>query len=209
MKIGVAITTHRRPEVLAQSLGGWARHLDHVDELVVIHDKVGDGVAVSKNRCIAALMDLDCDHQFYADDDIHPISPNWAQPYIESGEPHLMYCWGANRFLYAERSLTVWSWPRGVLLYVQRHIIDKVGGMRTVFRHAGEHAEWSRRIHAAGFTRHEFQDVAGADQIWHAEDVARTVPSSLPRSRYSPQARKQRQALYRKYRGTTDFVDYR
>lgn len=205
--VGVAISTHRRPDMLARSLMGWAQAMP--DVLVVNHDVNGAGVAVTKNRSIAALMDAGVEHLFLADDDIWPEVTNWWEPYIDAGEPHLMHCWGANRYLYTERSLTVWSWPRGVLLYVQRHVIDKIGGMRTVFRHAGEHAEWSRRIHAAGFTRHEFQDVAGADQIWHAEDVARTVPSSLPRSRYSPQARKQRQALYRKYRGTTDFVDYR
>lgn len=178
------------------------------DILVVTHDVNGDGVAVTKNRGIAALMDSGCEHLFLADDDIWPVIAEWWQPYIDTGEPHLMHCWGANRYLHTEGDRTVWSWPHGVLLYVQRHVIEKVGGMRTVFVHAGEHAEWSRRIHAAGFTRHEFQDVA-ATGIWHAEDYTRAVPSSLPASRYSPAARKRRKKLYEKYRGTTDFVDYR
>lgn len=204
--IGVAISTHRRPDVLARSLQGWARAMPNV--LIVNHDVDGDGVAITKNKGIATLMDSGCEHLFLADDDIHPISPNWAQPYIDSDQCHLMHCWGKTRYMYTDNNHTVWTWPRGVLLYVTRDVIDKIGGMRTDFKHAGEHAEWSRRIHAAGFTRHEFQDVATSG-LWHAEDYTRSTPSSLPRSRYSPQARKHRQALYRKYRGNTDFVDYR
>ena len=211
MVIGVAISTHRRPAILAQALAGWAHAgIPHI--LCVNHDTRGDGVAATKNRGIAALMDAGCTHLFLADDDVWPISPTWAEPYISSPQPHLMHCWGKSRFLLNENETTVWSWPRGVLLYTRREVINTIGGMRPEFgRWGGEHAEWSRRIHNAGFTSNPFQDAAAARHgIWHCEDYTRATPSSVPAAvRNAETNTRHRHSLYRKYRGSTDFVDYR
>lgn len=177
----------------------------------MIHDKNGDGVAASKNRCIAALMDLGCEHHFYADDDCWPITPYWEKPYVDNSEPHLMHCWGRRRYLdmIAVDDLSIWSWPRGVLLYVERKVIESIGGMRTEFgRWGGEHAEWSKRIHNAGWTRYRFADAASARKgIWHCEDYERSTPSSVPSSVRGDTAH--RHALYDKYRGSTDYVEFR
>lgn len=207
--IGVAISTHKRPDVLAKSLGLWAQAMP--DVLVVNHDVSGEGIAVMKNRGLAALMDAGCDHLFLADDDMGPVAP-WAKHYVDNRSPHLMHCWGRSRYLYTEDGCTVWKWPRGVLLYVERRVVERVGGMRLDFGHAGgEHVEYSRRVHNCGFTNHQFQDAAGAHRgVWHCEDYERKVASSLPASRYSdPAVAAHRHHLFDLYRHSTDFVPYR
>lgn len=207
--VGVAISTYKRPAVLAEALSHWAT-AGMPDVLVVVNDDAGDGVAATKNRCITALMDAGCEHLFLADDDIWPLNARWARTYTGNDQPHLMHCWGRSRFLGTDEDLSVWSWPRGPLLYVTRNVVDIVGGMRTDFHNAGEHAEWSRRIYNCGFTKHPFADIAAARRgIWHALDYKRSIPSTLGNHRWSTEETEYRQRLYEKYRSSTDFVEYR
>lgn len=206
--IGVAISTHRRPHILARALTHWAQHMP--DILIVTHDINGDGVATTKNRGITALMDAGCDHLFLADDDIWPIAP-WAEPYVQDPEPHLMHCWGNKRLLHDDGHYTTWTWPRGVLLYTERHVINTVGGMRTDFNHqgGGEHVEWTRRIHNAGFTTHKYTDLTATRRgVWHCEDYKRTTASSIPPLERQHCAQHRRD-LYEKFRYTTDYVEYK
>lgn len=212
MTVGVAISTHKRPFILGQALSFWAKWMP--DVLVVNHDAAGAGVAATKNLGIAALMDAGCSDLFLADDDVWPITERWADPYITSEQPHLMHCWGKSRFIKEDpqNGVTQWTWPRGPMLYVQRHVVERVGGMRTEFgRWGGEHAEWSRRIRNAGFTEYAFQDAAAARRgIWHCADYLRDVPSSVP-----PEVRDgaavvaRRHALYDTYRYSADYVEFR
>lgn len=205
--IGVAISTHRRPHVLTQSLAGWAHAMP--DLLVVTHDVTGEGVAATKNRGIAALMDAGCEHLFLVDDDMHPTSPDALTRYADDPEPHLMHCWGKSRLISDDGHYTTWTHPRGVMLYVHRSVVEAVGGMRTEFgRWGGEHVDWSRRIHAAGLTRHRYADLSDTRGLWHCEDYTRRAPSTV--SAAERQASKaSRHALYEKYRGVVEFVDYR
>lgn len=205
--IGVAISTHARPQVLARALSHWA--LAMPDILIVNHDINADGVAATKNRGITALMQAGCHHLFLADDDIWPITTDWADPYVNDPEPHLMHCWGNGRFISDDGHYTHWKWPRGALLYVERRVIDTIGGMRTEFgRWGGEHVEWTRRIHKTGFTKHPYTDLTATRRgTWHAEDYKRRIPSTV-----SPQERRaltpHRHELYARYRGSADYVDY-
>lgn len=211
-KIGVAISSYKRPDVLAKSLAGWAVHLDAADELVVNHDHRGVGVAAVKNRGLAALMDLRCEHLFLADSDIHPVTDRWWRPYVDNPQPHLMHCWGKSRYLgETEDACTVWNWPRGVLLYMTRGVVERVGGMRLDFGLlGGEHCEYSRRVYRAGLTANQFQDARAARplRIWHCEDYQRSAATSMP-GRYTPEATAARHTLFDKYRHSTDFVEYR
>jgi hypothetical protein len=204
----VAISTHRRPNILAAALSHWATLLP--DVLVVNHDRTGHGVGATKNAGIAALMDAGCQHLFLADDDVWPVSVGWALHYIDAPSPHLMHCWGKSRYQNTQGPHTIWSWPRGVLLYATREVIDRVGGMRTDFgRVGGEHVEWSRRIHNAGLTEHPFQDAAAArTRVWHCEDYTRATPTSMP-GRYTEKASAARHALLEKFAGSSEFVEYR
>lgn len=206
--IGVAISTHRRAGVLARALQRWAAAMP--DVLVVNHDATGAGVAATKNRGIAALMDAGCEQMFLADDDVWPVTADWARLYTADPEPHLMHCWGKSRLIADDGHYTTWKHPRGVLLYAERRVVDAVGGMRTEFgRWGGEHVDWSRRIHAAGLTRHRYADLSAARHgVWHAEDYTRAVPSTVSEAEREASAPR-RHELYRRYAGATDFVDYR
>lgn len=207
--IGVAISTHQRPKILAKALSQWARFLP--DVLVVNHDVRGEGVAATKNRGIAALMDAGCEHLFLADDDMWPVTPQWASLYVTDPEPHLMHCWGKRRLIADDGYHTQWQHPRGVLLYAHRTVIEKVGGMRLDFgpRGGGEHAEWSTRIHNLGLTTYRYQDISAAKQgIWHCEDYLRTTPSTIG-SHQLEATKTHRHKLYAMYRNSTDHVPYR
>lgn len=105
-RIGIAITTHQRADVLKRVLEQHMKHLP-VGALVVVVDDgskpasaVPDGVQLlrhetslvivtSKNASLSAMMDAGCEHIFLWDDDAWPITHNWHLSYIESQEPHL------------------------------------------------------------------------------------------------------------------------
>lgn len=204
--IGVAISTWRRPDTLALALNEWARRLAGVSLLVVNHDEQGRGVAETKNAGLAALMaDPRITDLFLADDDVSPIADDWARPYVQSPHPHLMHCWGANRYEREIDGHTIWSWPRGVLLYARRAVVERVGGMRPDFGPVGgEHVEWSRRVHNCGFTPHPFMDVAGSNRLWCYDT---TAPTTLPKTRYTDRRWKtRRQRLLESYRHSTEHV---
>lgn len=141
-----------------------------IRDVTVIRNERRFGVAMSKNRGIAALMDAGCDDLFLADDDIAPACPNWWRPYVDSPEPHLSYQ-GPRRRPKIEGGNDEKHWsvtfPRGYLLYVTRKVVDKVGGMDPAYgMWGGEHATWQRRIHDAGLTTWPYADVVGSDRLW-------------------------------------------
>lgn len=140
------------------------------------------GVAVNKNTGIEALMDLGVGHTFLCDDDTRPRNLSALTLHVEHWLPHSLVSWGKSRLVSAGVDTAHWSWPRGVLMYTERNVIEKVGGMDEDFGIGGhEHAEWSRRIHQHGFTPHEFvspgiyaRDKAqGSGRFWVCEDQPR------------------------------------
>lgn len=226
MTIGVAITTHNRRCLFLRTLKHWQNRLpadallvvvddgsDHpvpdIPGVTVLRNRRAQGIAAAKNLCLAELAPH-CEHIFLSDDDCAPINPNWWKPYVDDPQPHLMHCWGRRRLIADDGHYTTWTWPRGVLLYVQRHVIDTVGGMRTEFgRWGGEHAEWSQRIHNAGLTTHPFTDLTvAAKGVWHALDYARTTPSTVSAEERRASA-DHRGAVAEKHAGSTDYVEYR
>ena len=195
--IGVAITTRNRRGLFNRCLAQWRRRMPDGSVLVVVDDASDDpvpdsegvtvlrnsyrlGVAMSKNRCMAALMDAGCTDMFLADDDVFPLSDWWWRPYVDSPEPHLSYQGPRSRRLskviLVDGPHYVVEFPRGFLLYVTRDVIQDVGGMDPCFgMWGGEHVEWQRRIHEAGWTTWPFADVSGSDQIWYAILSSSTV----------------------------------
>lgn len=138
------------------------------------------GVAVNKNTGLELLMDAGVEHLFLCDDDTWPLSPASLRLHTEFRYPHSMVCWGKSRLGPEAGSDAAWTWPRGVLLYQRRSVIERVGGMDEAMGVGGhEHVEWSRRIHQAGLTDHPFitpfeyalRGGTGAATYWHAEDM--------------------------------------
>ena len=203
--IGVGIKTHNRRALFTRTFAQWRNMLPTGSVCVVVDDASdeplvgGDyarggsryqlirndarlGVAMAQNQIITALMDAGCEHLFLADDDIYPKSPAWWKPYVDSPEPHLSYQWPnigddpASRF-YDDKHFHV-EFPRGVLLYADRSIIDKVGGMDPAYgAWGGEHVEWQARIHDAGLTTHPYADVIGSQHLWVEPRVGSTFPA--------------------------------
>lgn len=187
-KIGVSITTRNRRPVLMRSLMYWEKYMTG-DTLILVDDASDEslsgfrtlrsdtrlGVAMSKNRGIAALMDAGCDHLFLVDDDLFPTSSEWWRPYVESPEPHLSHQSKDSAIGGDDEHFSV-EFPLGYMLYAERRVIDEVGGMDPAFgAWGGEHVEWQRRIHEAGLTTWMYADVRGSNELWHAEATSSTV----------------------------------
>lgn len=177
------------------------------------------GVAATKNRGLVDLMDSGVEHLFLADDDMFPVSRESWERYTQQSVPHLSLSWGAQRCLTLGEGYSTWSWPRGVLLYVHRSVVEKVGGFRTDYPNMHEHADFSRRVHQAGLTPHMFMDLEQRPQDWfHCEDWKRPEESrmqlaarrrSITTITRTPADRDLARRLWKQYDGVTDFVGYR
>lgn len=190
--VGVSITTRNRRVLFTRTLRCWRRWtpadvplvvvddasdvpFPDIDGLTVIRNEHRLGVAMSKNRGIAALMDLGCDHLFLADDDVVPIVDRWWEPYVDSPEPHLSHQRDFRAKDGDETHFAV-GFPRGYLLYAERMVIDTVGGMDPAYgAWGGEHVEWQKRIHDAGLTTWAYADVRGSGKLWSAINVRSTA----------------------------------
>lgn len=142
------------------------------------------GVAANKNTGLEHLMGAGVDHLFLSDDDCGPLAPSAIKMHVElaeqGGVPHSMVCWGKSRNPVVHASgCADWRWPRGVLLYQTREVVEKVGGMVEAFGPGGhEHAEYSRRIHQHGLTpvcyptpiNYAWRGM-GATAFWACEDM--------------------------------------
>jgi len=207
-RIGIAITTHNRADVLKRALEQHMKHLPAGALVVVIDDgskpaavgpecvqllrhETSFGIVASKNASLTALMDAGCEHLFLWDDDAWPVADNWHLPYIESPEPHLAYQFldlaGPRKLndmavLYRDDKHIAYTGQRGVMLYYHRSAIEKVGGFDQVYgRGMYEHPDLALRIHNAGLTTWAFADVAGSEKLIHSMDEYEEVTRSIPR----------------------------
>ena len=233
--VGVGVTTLNRPDVLATTLQALCAHTPAGFPIVVVDDgstvpvtvpdrvqlirhDVTQGIPAAKNACITALMGAGVEHLLLLDDDTYPCDGSWWQGYVASPEPHLQYSWlrfakdkspvAGMTEVYRDTDLVAYTHSMGCLLYVERRVIDAVGGMRWEFG-AGyeEHLEWSERIHAAGFTSFTHQDLATTPAIYASDEhyaVQRSV-SAADRSALV----ERNAALRAQLSGSTDYVEYR
>lgn len=207
-RIGIAISTHNRADVLKRALSQHMQFLPAGALVVVIDDgskpaavvpdgvqlirhETSLGIVASKNASLSALMDAGCEHLFLWDDDAWPIADNWHLPYIESPEPHLAYQFldlaGRNKLndmsvLYRDDKHIAYTGQRGVMLYYHRSAIEKVGGFDPVYgRGMYEHPDLALRIYNAGLSTWAFADVAGSEKLIHSMDEYEEVARSIPR----------------------------
>ena len=191
------------------------------------------GVATNKNTGLELLMDsTDARYLFLSDDDTSPRHPEAIAKFTslaESGQDlasHAMVCWGRSRRGETRNLLASWTWPRGVMLFQTRSVVERVGGMKEAFGLGGhEHVEWSNRIHATGFTwkpyigprSHQTEGYTGARRDWFCQDMRQTsesVASFLSRKAHqtsiSPLRRwDQINRVMAESEGDTSFVPYR
>lgn len=237
VRIGIAITTHNRHEVLKRAIEQHMKHLPSGALVVVIDDgsspaaivpdgvklvrhEQSRGIVASKNASLTALVDAGCEHLFLWDDDAWPIADNWHLPYIESPEPHLAYQFldlaGPRKIndmtvLYRDDKHIAYTGQRGVMLYYHRSAIDKVGGFDPVYgRGMYEHPDLALRIHNAGLSTWAFADVAGSEKLIHSMDEYEEGARSIPRPEREALA-KANAVIYsdRRDNGYTAYVPFR
>ncbi len=202
-RIGVAVTTHNRPEVLARTLKNIMAHTPGAviavvddgskvpvavpDGVVLVRHETARGIARAKNAAMAALMREGVDHLFLFDDDAWPKVDGWWKPYVDSPEPHLMAIFdkpaGVTKrqveVLYEDDTHISYHATRGYMLYVERRVVEAVGGMDPDFGSWGwEHQSWSDRIHSAGFTTWRYIDVKGSGDLIYSMDQAGEITST-------------------------------
>lgn len=198
--IGIAITTHNRYEVFKKTLEAVKKHSKGC-EIIVVDDgsdvpvKEADfrfddpqGIAVAKNKCIELLIKAGCEHLFLFDDDTYPQKNQWFKPYIEAGEPHLMYIFKDfkegtklkdTQILYKNSKTIAYSHPRGCLLYYHKSAIETAGAMNHIFGKWGwEHPEHSERIYNLGLTSFKYMDVLNSNELIYSSDEHRSVVST-------------------------------
>ena len=237
LRVGIAITTHQRPEVLKRAIDQHMKHLPAGALVVVVddgsspgavvpsgvqllrHDK-SLGIVASKNASLSVLMEAGCEHLFLWDDDAWPIADDWHQPYIESQEPHLAYQFldlaGRNKLndlavLYRDERHVAYTGQRGVMLYYHRSAIEKLGGFDSVYgRGMYEHSDFALRIHNAGLTTWAYADVTGSEKLIHSLDEHEAVERSVPKpDRVALVERNVKIHNERRDTGFTGYVEYR
>ncbi|MDU1563328.1 glycosyltransferase family 2 protein, partial [Enterobacter sp.] len=208
-RIGIAITTHNRSDVLKRTIEQHMKHLPAGALVVVIDDGSKPaavvpggvklishdeslGIVASKNASLTTLMDAGCEHLFLWDDDAFPIADNWHLPYIESPEPHLAY-----QFLDLAGT-------------------NKLKDMAVLYRDAVygrgmyEHSDLALRIHNAGLTTWAYGDVVGSEKLIHSLDEHEAVERSVPRpDRQALVERNVKIHNERRDAGFTGYVEYR
>ncbi|QRU52037.1 glycosyltransferase family 2 protein [Klebsiella oxytoca] len=236
-KVGIAITTHQRPEVLKRAMDQHMKHLPAGALVVVVDDgsnpavdvpcnvqllrqNTSLGIVAAKNASLNALMDAGCEHLFLWDDDAWPVADNWHIPYIESAESHLAYQFldlaGRNKLndlavLYCDDKHIAYTGQRGVMLYYHRSAIERVGGFDPVYgRGMYEHSDLALRIHNAGMTTWAFADVAGSEKLIHSLDEHEAVERSVPKPDREQQV-KRNVTIHnaRRDAGYTGYAEYR
>lgn len=157
MKIGFAITT--TPKRYDPERDYF--ELCPKDSVCYLHNDVkGLGMATSKNRCIKFLYDAGCDYMILMDDDTKILRPDFGRFLVdvhkETGLHHLTYPGVGAKTVLSKKYLTTTinqsDKGSGVMLFVTREVVEKVGFLNvnypSIWGHA--HIGWSIRILKSG-----------------------------------------------------------
>lgn len=143
------------------------------------------GISRAKNKCIEMMMGTRASHFFLFDDDCYPNKKGWYKPYVDCRYKHAMYLYpgGSNKVIYKDDEIFSCNYPRGVMMYVHRDVINKIGGMDIQFGRWGfEHNDFSNRIFNAGFTPFRFIDVIKDKDSIISLDETNSVEGTVPKS---------------------------
>jgi hypothetical protein len=198
-RIGIGITTHNRRDVFLAAYQNATRFMPEGGKLVVVDDasdvpvpeatfrfEKNVGIATGKNKCLELLDD--CEHIFLFDDDCYPKAEGWWKPYIDAGEPHLMFLFkdfkrakiGDSVEVYEDDRVKALSHPRGCMLYLHRPVLDVAGGMDTGYARWGfEHGDLSNRIYNLGLTSFPYMDVQGSEDLIYSGDYEQVVQTTV------------------------------
>lgn len=192
MKIGIGITTTPERQHLYEQCFTEFKRLSPDGTFIYTHNDINKiGIAKSKNKCIAALMAMDVDYLFLADDDCYPIKQNWQLPFIESGLHHASVTFthfangqkSKHRLIKTVNGIDYFSNGCGFMLYFTKHCIQTVGGMDERYGKWGyEHGGLSARIKNAGLTKSTFLAPSGIMDYFYSHDQHQTCESVYTQS---------------------------
>jgi hypothetical protein len=84
--------------------------------------------------------------------------------------------------IYRDSKIAAFSHVRGCMLYLDRKVLDVVGGFDERYGKAMfEHTDYSNRIHNSGLTSFRVMDVIGSNELIYSMDEHREVASSISR----------------------------
>lgn len=230
-KLGVAISTRNRPALFSQCYDNYKKFLPEGAVLKVVDDasdipvpeadyrfETNAGISRVKNMCLQLLYLEGCEWICLSDDDLWPIVHDWHIPYIESGEPHLMYEFvdfkngtklNDNAIIYKDSKKIAYKHCRGAFLIVHRSVLDRVGGFDTEFKtYAYEHSSWSIRIHNAGLTSFRFQDVHGSENMFYCDDYENNNANTTVKGQVRKELVEYNKKLYDQKMNDSHFIPF-
>lgn len=236
MKIAICITTRNRLKTFVK---GWNYQFRFAppDSRIFIVDDASDyrpayydlpenaegygfdeqvGIARAKNKCLEMAYNWGADHIFLFDNDCFPIVQDWWKPYVEHKEPHLMYQFklpgkpsNDMQELYRDDQTVAYTHTRGAMLYVERRVLDIVGGMDTRYGEAMyEHTDWTNRIHNAGLTTYRAMDVPNSHKLLYCFDEDGSIESSIP-VHIKRRNMNRNRGLYQKSKTSKEYKEFR
>jgi len=206
-KIGLGVITYNRKPYLKQCLlalqecnwggasevvvvddgstDGTQEYLDEWD-FISIKKATNKGVGHSKNRALAALIELGCDELFLIEDDIIMKDPKTCIKYIAYARQkkieHMNF--GLHGPLNRDKGFInnnmVWCYPDcvGAFSYYTKNVIDQVGYYDEKFVNAWEHVEHTYRICKAGLTTPFWQFADHPDSLCMLEEIEGSIVNS-------------------------------
>jgi hypothetical protein len=192
MKIGIAITTFKRPKTLKLALKQFDKHtpkmegVEFVGHVQHFYPGKHKSIAEVKNLCLKALMEQECDYLYLFDDDCFTVHDDWWKPFIEAhlrtGQHHFLYLlddseklpyYLARRKTGEQDGVSIFSNAQSCCLFFTRYAVLAVGGFDEAFGTYGyEHEQYSLRIHQSGMnTFGPFISVPGIEYYIYSLDV--------------------------------------
>lgn len=179
MKIGLAITTTPNRENVFNE---WYKRYSQFSPelpLYVHNDWQYQGVSYSKNKCLSALYETECEYFFLFDDDCFLTQPKWYELYLNSKLEHACYTFDRNLINsipshYWITHTTGWDVayneydaPNGCMMFFTRKCIEVAGGWDTDFKGYGyEHVSLSDRIFNAGLIPSRYIDIPNSKDLF-------------------------------------------
>lgn len=224
--IGVAITTHNRRDTALDTVAKWRDMLPTKAIIIVVDDASDEpypnadyrfdtnvGIAKAKNKCIELLIEKGCDELFLADDDCYPTSADWWKDYVDSPYPLLSYTFSfvgrniqnGNRLIKNEGSHKWYSNPCGCMVYINKIVVDKIGGYDDQYSLYGdEHLDYAIRAKNVGLIPYAYIDVA--NPLFYCLDQLGNYRTS--RMDVAPQSYLSHRRLLQK-KNSTSFLPYK
>ena len=193
-KIGVGITTYKRPDILERCLAGFKEKMPPNSILFVNDDSDrGEGIAAAKNRCLAALQE--CDYIFLFDDDIWPCNDRWWEPFIKGVADFNCHVfsssWNTLKINYVvgrKNGLMSLKWTCGVCVFLTKKVLETIGGYNIMFgKWGGEHEEYATRAWLNGLAPHKLCDIENSIDNFISLDKQNQITGTVAHHYRTPQ----------------------